>query len=179
MMKSLQVFSLVLGVVFGGCAMPSSNVRIWTNGNLEAIGTIMPRGKVLYHDIRIGDPNAPYDGKFVFSIRAENGNQLSSEEFTEVAIAKLVESAGAAPFPAFGDTWPNGSLCYSFNGYSFIFLNHRLVSFSATFVKLPGKTLAPEIGDRTATKFDSLPLPENRLTQIFGEAERIQNKSQW
>lgn len=178
-MKAFQVLSLVLGVMCGGCAMPSPNVRIWTKGNLEAIGTITPRGKVLYHNIRIGDSNTPYDGKFAFSIREESGNQLSSEEFSEVVIAQLAGNAGSVPFHALGDTWPNDSICYSFNGYLFIFHNHRLISFSATLVKLPNKTLAPEIGDRTAKMFDSLPLPENRLSQIFGVADRIQNKSQW
>lgn len=159
--------------------MPSPNVRTWTKGNLEAVGAIASSGTAFYHHVRIGTPDDPYDGRFAFSIKAENVSQLASDEFSEDTIAQMAAVAGGITSKVSSSAWPSNSTSYAFSGFLFLFHEHRLVLFDASYVRLSGKTLAPEIGDKTMGEFFPLPLAEERLLRIFGEPDRVDNSFSW
>ena len=174
-LHSVSVFILITTLVLWGAPVKAqTNYRTYIKGGMTAGGSLLKNGDVRYSSIIIGQPGAPLDGKFMFSIRLNNGTILKSTDFYYAQISSCAKEV--KPFRK-NNEWGEEIKEFTIDGMCFVFLKEHCVSFRANYVKLPDKIYAPEIGTADKKEFYKMPLSEVQLEHIFGKPERFDDKT--
>ena len=173
-MRYLTLIALPFIFLLASCF--SSNFRTYTRGNFEAYGYIKSKDEILYHEIQIGTPQKPINVLNKFSIKLNDGEKIVSSDFSLDFVSKHSASKHNLPEK---DGWGSQAIQYYFDGFSFIFSENKLVSFSASRIMLPDKEIVPEIGDAEMKNFYKLPLSQQELEKLFGCPDEIHDKIIW
>ena len=147
------------------------NKRVYVKGNIRAIGSIASKSDIKYYSISIGTHQIPLDvSKVPFSIRFNDKKMLTVHKMTLQNIMSLSPSKNTNL-----TGWNADAIEYSIEGYSFIFLENKLIHFKASFIQLPKKTFIPEIGNNKGESFFSLPISQQNLENLFGEPDKYED----
>lgn len=157
----------------------SQNYRKYMKDNIDAGGSIDFNGNAKYYNITIGSPSNPFDSaKMKFSIKLKNGMIFAADEMTLdkissiPAIIKNTEN-NIGRFNEFGPT------CVKFfiDGNSFVFLDNKIVCFSAAWIETKSVTYIPVIGNKNKTEFYEFPITQEQLESLFGKPDEYKNLS--
>jgi hypothetical protein len=165
---------IILLSLVGVCLAATMSYRIFLRGNLRAGGTILPSGQARFDSLRIGNPKKPLEEGEPFYIRLGNGKAVESTDFTNDTIAAFATAEEKLP-P--NSEWGRGAIEYSFEGMAFVFRQGHCVSFRANWIQLPNRSFRPEIGSAQSSAFYKMPLTQAQLETIFGQADRIEDRS--
>ena len=176
-MKQVFIQSLLICLfLVAGCTTGKPNLRTWESSNLVAKGWIKPSRKVTYHSIRIGTDERPYDGQLVFAIRLSNGIILSSDDFSEPTIRKIILTRVKPDDRIIKHDSETSTSMYWFDGVSFTYREHRLIKIVLAYVIFPEKAYIPEIAKTKTDTFIPFRIPEENLRQIFGPPDEIHDR---
>ena len=179
-MKTFSIQSLLICLLFlAGCTTGKPNLRTWKSGNLVAMGSLKSGGECTYFDISIGSDEFPYDGSQIFAVKLPNDIILSSDDFSEPTIRKIVLTQVKPSNRNIRHDPETNTSMYSFLGVSFTYREHRLIKIVLANVIFPEKTYIPEIAKTKTDTFIPFRIPEENLRQIFGPPDEIHDSFVW
>lgn len=172
-MRYLTFVALATVFIFILASCFSSNFRIYKTDNIEAYGYIKSKNQILYNEIRIGTPQKLFNPQNKFSIKLNNGEKIISSEFS---LDFIIKHAVSKHYLTEKNGWGSSAIRYDLDGFSFIFSDNKLVSFSASHILLPDKEIVPEIGDAEMKNFYKLPLSQQEIENLFGPPNKIYDR---
>lgn len=177
-MKSHLCRLFVVGFLFAvGCFSP--NVRIWSDGNLRAMGSFGSKRAVSYFSVCIGNDQMPFDGQQSFVIRLSNGTLFFSSDLSEATVKRVMLSQADSEGNTVWDNSSTGERTYRLGGAIFVYKEGRLVEVRIGRLQIPGETYIPELSNPDMKTFWAFPIPEEGLRQIFGMPDQIQDVIIW
>lgn len=166
----ITAYVLIGGVT--GCQMSGENFREFKKENLTAKGAIRSDGIVEYYSIEIGDVDSPFDPEdWRFLIRISD-TSFSSEELSRELVAELSVEKNEVKLETPGNA---DASRFFVAGYSFTFLEDRLITIRIANKRLPDVSYRPEIANVKEERFFPLPISELDLVSVFGEPDDVQD----
>ena len=175
-MKYMSVLVIFLLCVTG-CALP--NQRLWYKANIKADGLTKRKGNAIYHGIRIGTDEIPYDGRPTFAIRLPSGGVLSSDDFSEPKIRPIALALLKTGDSRITHDQSCGKSHYFIEGVTFTYKQNQLVSIYISRLSASGKKYITQIAKTTNETFWPLPISEENLTKIFGLPDKTNEYFAW
>jgi len=152
-----------------------TNTRVYTRDNITC--EARKRENVphpSYHWVRVGTADQPYSGVPNLRIRLPN---LKIVNLNKVTLDLLMTSDGNVSQIDLGSPWPPGTRQITLGYYIFVFSGDKVSSLQV-IEKGYGRYIrgipSPAIGLLGDARLIELPLTEEQVISIFGEADKIE-----